>query len=83
VPRDLGVYKANLDQLFGVFGEDRILFGSDWPNSDNWRPYDDIFALAREYAFTKGQAVAEKYFWKNSVKAYRWKPRDSSQPQVS
>ncbi|MDZ4802283.1 MAG: amidohydrolase family protein [Bryobacteraceae bacterium] len=82
VPRDLGLYKAGLDQIFETFGEDRVLFGSDWPNSDNWRPYADIFAMAREYIMTKGQGAAEKYFWKNSVKAYRWKPRDASQPRA-
>lgn len=82
VPRDLGLYKANLDSIFETFGEDRVLFGSDWPNSDNWRPYSDIFAMAREYIMTKGEAAAEKYFWKNSVKAYRWKPRDASQPSA-
>jgi predicted TIM-barrel fold metal-dependent hydrolase len=82
VPRDLGLYKANLDQIFETFGEDRVIFGSDWPNSDNWRPYSDIFSLAREYIMTKGQSVAEKYYWKNSVRAYRWKPREASQPSL-
>ena len=28
----------------------------------------------------KGRAAAEKYFWKNSVQAYRWVKRDASQP---
>ncbi len=82
VPRDLGRYKANLDMIFDTFGEDRVLFGSDWPNSDNWRPYADIFSIAREYIMTKGPSAAEKYFWKNSVRAYRWKPRDASQPSL-
>ena len=27
----------------------------------------------------KGQAVAEKYFWKNSIQAYRWVKRDARQ----
>ncbi|MBC7924739.1 MAG: amidohydrolase family protein [Bryobacteraceae bacterium] len=80
IPRDLGVYRANLDRIFETFGEDRVLFGSDWPNSDNWRPYSDIFSIAQEYIRTKGPEVAEKYFWKNSVRAYRWKPRNASQP---
>ncbi|MBC8164251.1 MAG: amidohydrolase family protein, partial [Bryobacteraceae bacterium] len=82
VPRDLSVYRANLDEIFGVFGEDRVLYGSDWPNSDNWRPYDDIFNVAKEYISAKGQKVAEKYFWRNSIKAYRWVKRDPSQPSA-
>ena len=30
----------------------------------------------RSISTTKGQVAAEKYFWKNSVKAYRWVKRD-------
>lgn len=80
VPRSLSHYRANLDELFGVFGEDRVLFGSDWPNSDHWRPYTDILHIVQEYFATKSPAAAEKYFWKNSVKAYRWVKRDAKQP---
>lgn len=80
VPRDLNVYRAKLDELVGYFGEDRILYGSDWPNCDNWRPMPDVLRLVQEYFADKPRAVAEKYFWKNSVRAYRWKKRDASQP---
>ncbi len=79
VPRDLSVYRGTLDEIVGVFGEDRVLYGSDWPNSDQWRPYDDVLGLVREYYAEKAPAVAEKYFWGNSVRAYRWVKRDSSQ----
>lgn len=80
VPRELNAYRATLDELASGFGEDRILFGSDWPNSDNWRPFGDVLALVQEYFAAKPRHVAEKYFWKNSVGAYRWAKRDSSQP---
>jgi len=80
VPRELDVYRARLDELAGYFGEDRILYGSDWPNSDNWRPLEDVLSLVREYFAAKPRAVAEKYFWKNSVGAYGWVKRDASQP---
>jgi L-fuconolactonase len=80
VSTELGVYRARLDMLMGVFGEDRILFGSDWPNSDGVAPIDKVFAVAKEYFGTKPRSVAEKYFWKNSVAAYKWVKRDPSQP---
>lgn len=76
----LSTYRARLDTLMGVFGEDRILFGSDWPNSDGVAPVDNVFAVAKEYFQTKPRSVAEKYFWKNSVAAYKWIKRDASQP---
>jgi L-fuconolactonase len=80
IPPDLGYYRGTLDELFGIFGEDRVIYGSDWPNSDNWKPYADVLHLVQQYFSTKGQVAAEKYFWKNSVKAYRWTKRNASQP---
>jgi predicted TIM-barrel fold metal-dependent hydrolase len=77
---ELATYRARLDMLTGVFGEDRILFGSDWPNSDGVAPIDKVFAVAKDYFAAKPRPVAEKYFWKNSVVAYKWVKRDPSQP---
>ncbi len=82
VPTDLGFYKPRLDLIWDIFGEDRLLFASDWPNSaGNWVPYATVLALVREYFTAKGRPAAEKYFWKNSIAAYKWVKRDSSQPQ--
>lgn len=83
VPEDLGFYRARLEELWGVFGEDRVLYGSDWPNSDQWAEYPQVLAVVREFFRTKGRAAAEKYFWKNSVAAYRWVRRDASQPGLA
>lgn len=80
VPEDLKFYKPRLDELFGIFGEDRVIYGSDWPNSDTWGPYPLVLKIVREYFTAKGPAVAEKFFWKNSVAAYRWVKRDARQP---
>src|SRR5215210_704278 len=81
IPQALSFYRARLDELFGIFGEDRLLYGSDWPNSDQWLPFDVGLRLVREYFSEKGRTVAEKYFWKNSVAAYHWLKRDPSQPE--
>jgi L-fuconolactonase len=80
VATQLGAYRARLNRLLEVFGEDRILFGSDWPNSDGVAPVDTVFAIAKEYFLTQPRPVAEKYFWRNSVAAYKWVRRDASQP---
>ena len=80
VPEDLNFYRPRLDQLWDVFGEDRLLYGSDWPNSDLWGPYPKVLSIVREYFTAKGPSVAEKFFWRNSIAAYRWVKRDKSQP---
>lgn len=73
-------YRAGLDAIWEIFGEDRILFGSDWPNSDHVASYAETFAIVREYISQKHSQASDKYFWKNSISAYQWRRRDSSQP---
>lgn len=76
---DLAAYRDRLDHLYDTFGEDRVLFGSDWPNSDGVAPVDKVVALVRAYFAGKTRAQAEKYFWRNSLAAYYWKPRNAAQ----
>lgn len=82
VSTDINSYRTKLDLLVATFGEDRILFGSDWPNSDGVAPIDQVFRIAKEYFRSKPRAVAEKYFWRNSIAAYKWVKREPSQPSA-
>jgi predicted TIM-barrel fold metal-dependent hydrolase len=77
---ELAPYRDRLEQLIGRFGEDRILFGSDWPNSDGVAPIEKVVGVVREFFQNQPQRTAEKYFWKNSLAAYKWIKRDPSQP---
>ncbi|MBE0659352.1 MAG: amidohydrolase family protein [Bryobacteraceae bacterium] len=79
---DPALYKPLLDQIFETFGEDKLVFGSDWPNADAVDNLPAIVQIARDYFLSKGKAAAEKYFWRNSVTAYRWIGRDPSQPSL-
>jgi predicted TIM-barrel fold metal-dependent hydrolase len=76
---ELAPYKARLDHLYETFGEDRVLFGSDWPNADGVAPIAKVVAIARAYMATKTRAQQEKYFWKNSIAAYKWVKRSPRQ----
>jgi predicted TIM-barrel fold metal-dependent hydrolase len=80
VPKDVSFYKDKLDAIWDVFGENHILFGSDWPNSDHIATYAETLDLVRSYVFTKGPVASEKYFWRNSIAAYAWRPRNPDQP---
>jgi L-fuconolactonase len=80
--RDPGYYRAPLDAIWNVFGEDHILFGSDWPNSDHVAPFADTISIVREYISGKPVEAAAKYFWKNSLAAYKWHPRRPDQPRA-
>jgi predicted TIM-barrel fold metal-dependent hydrolase len=77
------LYKPLLDEIFDLFGEDRLIFGSDWPNSDAVDNLPAIVQIARDYFRDKPRAVAETFFWKNSMAAYKWVRRDPTQPQAA
>ncbi len=80
VPLDIEFYRDRLDRIWETFGADRLLYGSDWPNSDQWAQYPDVFRLAHEFISSKPPAALEKFYWKNSLTAYAWHKRDPSQP---
>lgn len=80
VSHQLKDHKAKLDLLFQTFGADRVLYGSDWPNSDPSANYTQVLTIVQEYFHPMGKEVAEKYFWRNSQKVYKWVKRDKSQP---
>jgi L-fuconolactonase len=82
VARDISLqaHRARLDVLMAAFGEDRVMFGGDWPNSVGTATIPQALALMRGYFSDKSQQVAEKYFWRNSQKIYKWKKRLDLQP---
>jgi len=75
VPVDLEFYRPALDELWDVFGQDRLIYGSNWPVSDLVAPYGSVFRIVHEYFSAKGREAFEMYFWKNSQAAYRWRAR--------
>jgi L-fuconolactonase len=79
----LAAYAERLDLLYGVFGEDRVLFGSDWPTIEWDAPVHEEFALLKSYFAGKSRAQQEKFFWRNSVRAYRWIARSSAQRHLA
>ena len=80
VPLDLPFYQDRLDHIWQLFGPEKLMYGSDWPNGDQWAQYPDVFRLAHEFIASKDRATKEKFFWRNSLRAYNWVKRDPSQP---
>lgn len=75
-------YQDTLDGLWDVFGEDHVLYASDWPNSDHHASYLETISIVRDYVSARSRAAQEKFFWKNSVAAYRWRRRLPDQPAL-
>jgi L-fuconolactonase len=80
VSLDPEYYREHLDEIWNTLGEDHILFGSDWPNSDHVVGFSETLKLVQEYMSHKSATAREKFFWNNSIAAYRWHPRNPSQP---
>jgi L-fuconolactonase len=79
---DAHFYQPGLDAIWDIFGEDHVLYGSDWPNSDHVATYAQTFAIVRAYMARKDAGARQKFFWKNSIAAYKWAPRRSDQPSL-
>ena len=77
-------YKPMLDFIWDIFGEYYIVFAAGWSRmpvqpSPIERMRTNI-EIMRSYFMAKGRPAAEKFFWKNSVPAFKWVKRDVSQP---
>ncbi len=75
-PRETAFYAPILDHCWEHFGEDRLVYGSNWPVSEKGGTYADQFRIVNEYFGAKGGAALEKYFSKNSQAVYRWINRE-------
>jgi L-fuconolactonase len=76
----LSFYRPTLDTLWKIFGEDRLIYGSDWPVCEHAGDFIvNGLRIVRPYFAEKGEEAYTKYFWKNSQKAYKWVPRLPSQ----
>jgi predicted TIM-barrel fold metal-dependent hydrolase len=83
IVKDYEPLRARLEFLFDAFGEDRVLFGSDYPNSYGVATIPEEVGLMKRFFATKSKEAAEKYFWKNSARVYKWTKRASDQPSLT
>ncbi len=70
-PQDIAFYTPVLDLVFDCFGEDRLVYGSDWPVTEATGDYASVLTLTRAYFDGKGRVVSEKLFHKNAAAFYR------------
>lgn len=73
-PFDPAVYKPVLDFIWDIFGEDLLVYAGR---------NKAALEIMQAYFLAKGQPAAEKFFWKNSVPAFKWVRRDPQQPELT
>jgi predicted TIM-barrel fold metal-dependent hydrolase len=70
-PADTAHYRPVLDAIWESFGEDRVIYGSNWPVSARFASYATVFGIVNEYFGAKGRAASQKYFAANADVAYK------------
>ncbi len=69
-------YRYRLDEMWNLFGDARVLFGSDWPRCEATASYGTIVRVMLDYLSTRPPLERERFFWRNSRVAYDWKERE-------
>lgn len=69
-PRDLAYYAPILHHCRECFGEDRIIYGSNWPVCERGGGYADQFRIVAEYFGARSVEEREKFFCKNARAVY-------------
>ena len=70
-PTDLEFYRPVLDAVWNIFGEDRLLYASNWPVSTLFADYSTVQRLAVDYFTAKGPRAVGKVFRSNAMHTYR------------
>jgi predicted TIM-barrel fold metal-dependent hydrolase len=79
VSTTLADYRDGLDRIVSSFGTDRVIFGSDYPNSDTVTTPGEVFRVAREYFARRPVAVQEDCFCRTTWRIYRCRARTDRQ----
>ena len=74
-PTDLEHYVPALDALWGLFGADRLIYGSNWPVCERATDYAAAQRIVSEYFQGKGADALAKCMWRNAKMAYKWLQR--------
>ncbi len=69
-PKDLAYYAPIFEVVYEAFGEDRVIYGSNWPVTDRGGEYHEQLDVIRSFFAPKGRAVLEKLFYKNAEAFY-------------
>jgi len=69
-PENVSAYKPHFDVLMKAFGEDRLIWGSNWPVVEQGGGVTKEIAIAEEYLKSYGNDVRDKVMYKNAQKFY-------------
>ncbi|MBS0264177.1 MAG: amidohydrolase family protein [Planctomycetes bacterium] len=74
-PVEAEFYRPVLDSIWEIFGDDRLIYGSNWPVSDLAASYKSLFSIVDLYVRSRGDTAREKFFCRNAQVAYQFPVR--------
>ena len=81
-PTDVDFYRPYIDVVWNAFGEDRVIYGSNWPVSDRATDYKTLQQIVLDYVLPLGDSTAEKFFSLNAKRYYKWIERPGRLPNL-
>jgi len=74
-PADAGFYQPQLDVMWRAFGQDKLIYGSNWPVSERFAPIGTVQQIVHDYFGAKGDKALRAVFGGNAKAAYKWLKR--------
>jgi L-fuconolactonase len=69
-PRDVAFYRPVLEAAWEVFGEDRVVYGSNWPVSARFASLATVQGIVAEYVAGRGTEAGARFFHHNARQVY-------------
>ncbi len=74
-PKDVEFYRPVLDHVWNCFGENRLIYGSNWPVSDRFASCATVQSVMIQYYADKTREATLKFFAGNALAAYKYVQR--------
>lgn len=71
--KDMAYFKGELTKVLDLFGEDRLIYGSNWPCIIKQGEFSDHFKVINDYFAPQGRRALEKLYYQNAEKVYGFK----------
>ena len=81
-PSDLDHYLPVLEPCFEAFGEDRVIFGTNWGVCTHFGPVDDVVRIVTEFLESKGGEALRKGMRDNAIRIYKIQRKHLRTPEA-
>ena len=74
-PTDVAFYRPYLDVVWDAFGDERLIYGSNWPEAERASDYRTQQKIVLDYVTDRGPDAIGNFFSLSAKRAYKWVER--------